>query len=120
MYRHILVPTDGSPLSLKAAKEAAKLAKSQKARITAYYAIAPFRMPATGEALIVTPELYSEKEYTRRMKKVAGEALTEIETEAKNAGVPFKGTSGVADSPSACVLHRKKASSPPRNSINVK
>jgi nucleotide-binding universal stress UspA family protein len=66
MYRHILVPTDGSPLSLKAAKEATKLAKSQKARITAYYAIAPFRLPATGEALIVTPELYSEKEYSQR------------------------------------------------------
>jgi nucleotide-binding universal stress UspA family protein len=25
MYKHILVPTDGSPLSLKAAKEAAKI-----------------------------------------------------------------------------------------------
>ena len=32
MYRHILVPTDGSALSLKAARTAAKLAAKLKAR----------------------------------------------------------------------------------------
>ena len=51
MYNHILVPTDGSPLSLKAAKAAANLAKSQKAKITAYYAIPPFSMPFDTPAL---------------------------------------------------------------------
>ena len=35
MYKNILVPTDGSKLSLKAAREAAILARSLKARITA-------------------------------------------------------------------------------------
>jgi nucleotide-binding universal stress UspA family protein len=99
MYRHILVPTDGSALSLKAAKEATKLAKSQKAKITAYYAIPPFVTPATGEALIVTPELFSEKEYAKRMKKYADEALVKVEAEAKKAGVEFEGTSDIAESP---------------------
>src|SRR5688500_9502537 len=35
MYKHILVPTDGTALSLKAARAAAKLATKLKARITA-------------------------------------------------------------------------------------
>ena len=42
MYKHILVPIDGSKLALKAAKEATALAKNLKARITALYVIAPF------------------------------------------------------------------------------
>ena len=99
MYRNILVPTDGSPLSLKAAKEAAQLAKAQKAKVTAYYAIAPFVYPPAGEGLIVSPELFSEKEYAKRMKKFAGEALSEVEAVAKKAGVEFEATSAIADSP---------------------
>jgi nucleotide-binding universal stress UspA family protein len=99
MYTHILVPTDGSKLSLKAAKEAAKLAKSQKARITAFYAIEPFHSPSTGEALILAPELYSEKEYEKRQKKHAAAALFEVETEVKKVGVAFEGVSEIADSP---------------------
>ena len=99
MYNHILVPTDGSPLSLKAAKAAARLAKSQKARITAYYAIPPFSMPAAGEALILAPEMYSKSHYDKRMKEVAGVALSKVEAEAKKLGVAFEGTSESADSP---------------------
>jgi nucleotide-binding universal stress UspA family protein len=99
MYRHILVPTDGSALSLKAAKEAARLAKTQKAKVTAFYAIPPFITPATGEALIVTPELFSEKEYKKRMQKYANEALSKVEAEAKKSGVPFEGACAIADSP---------------------
>ena len=38
MFKNILVPTDGSKLSVKAAKQAVKLAKSLGARITGFYA----------------------------------------------------------------------------------
>jgi nucleotide-binding universal stress UspA family protein len=109
MYRNILVPTDGSPLSLKAAKEALRLAKSQQAKITAFYAIAPFMTPATGEALIVAPEMFSEKEYTKRMQKFAGEALAKVETEAKKAGVEFVGASATADAPWKGIIDAVKA-----------
>ena len=44
MYKHILVPTDGTPLSLKAAKTAGALAKRLKAKITTLYVITPFAM----------------------------------------------------------------------------
>lgn len=35
MYKHILIPTDGSPLSQKAVKVGARLAKRFKAKVTA-------------------------------------------------------------------------------------
>jgi nucleotide-binding universal stress UspA family protein len=109
MYRHILVPTDGSPLSLKAAKEAAKLAKTQKAKVTAYYAIPPFVSPPSGEAMIMSPELFSEKEYVARMKKFAGEALSEVEAEVKKAGVEFEAASTVVDAPWKGIIEAAKS-----------
>ena len=46
MFKHILVPTDGSTLSLRAAKNAVRFAKAHAARITAFYA-APPEVPLT-------------------------------------------------------------------------
>jgi nucleotide-binding universal stress UspA family protein len=46
MFKHILVPTDGSDLSQAAALQAVKLAKSLGARVTAYFA-APPATPST-------------------------------------------------------------------------
>ena len=40
MFRHILVPVDGSKPSLAAVKRAARLAREQKARLTAFW-VAP-------------------------------------------------------------------------------
>ena len=109
MYRHILVPTDGSTLSLKAAKEAARLAKTQKAKITALYAIARFVTPAAGEAFIVAPELFSEKEYVKRMEKHADVALAKVEAVAKKAGVECDTTTTIADAPWKGIIDAAKS-----------
>lgn len=42
MYKHILIPTDGSELSDKAVKEGIELAMSMKARVTVFTASPPF------------------------------------------------------------------------------
>ena len=41
MYKHILLPTDGSPLAQEAIREGVKLAKSVGARVTGFYAAPP-------------------------------------------------------------------------------
>jgi nucleotide-binding universal stress UspA family protein len=109
MYRHILVPTDGSAISLKAAKEAARLAKDRKTKITGFYAIAPFIAPASGEAYIVMSELFSEKKYLGHMEKHAKEALAKIEAEAKKAGVPYESAISVVDAPWKGIIDAVKA-----------
>ncbi len=51
MYKHILVPTDGSPLSRAAALPAVKLAQAVGARVTALFA-APAATPLAYRGLL--------------------------------------------------------------------
>jgi len=55
MYRNILVPTDGSRLSLKAAAHAIDLAKAIGARLTGFHASPDYPLPvyADGASLVL-------------------------------------------------------------------
>ena len=77
MYKHILVPTDGSPLSLKAAKTAAKLAPRLKARVTALYVIPPY-MPPVGAEGIAFRMQYAIRDYEKDMRATADKALAKV------------------------------------------
>jgi nucleotide-binding universal stress UspA family protein len=87
MYRHILVPTDGSPLSLKAAKTAASLAKELKAKITAIYVIQPYTPPSTGDGMVLYPESFSTERYKVESERIAVHALDKVKAEAQSASV---------------------------------
>jgi nucleotide-binding universal stress UspA family protein len=87
MFKHILVPTDGSDLSKRAAKAAAELARTTHARITAIHAIEPYRPPAASEIAILRPELYSPEHYREFSESRAHEALAEVAEAAESAGV---------------------------------
>ena len=86
-YRHILVPTDGSTLSLKAAKQAATLAKDLDAKITAVYVIPPWTPPAADESAVVASFAYTEAAYRKRSEGIADRALAKV---AKAAGTRVK------------------------------
>jgi nucleotide-binding universal stress UspA family protein len=77
MYKHILVPTDGSTLSLTAARAAGKLAAKLKARITAIYVIQPF-MPRVTSEDIVYHAAYTMKAYREDTRKSADKALARL------------------------------------------
>ena len=109
MYRHILVPTDGSSLSLKAAREAARLAKDHKARITAFYAIEPYAPPPNGEAAILYPEIFSQGEYKKHTEKAADAALKKVEAEARAAGVKAEGKFVTAAAPWKAIIDEARA-----------
>ena len=75
MYRHILVATDGSTLSLKAIRAAARLGAELKSHITAVYVIAPFSPPRTVSAATAHGYAYSAQDYARDARKSAEKAL---------------------------------------------
>jgi nucleotide-binding universal stress UspA family protein len=87
MFKHILVPVDDSPLSIKAAKYAAQLARSSRARLTALHVIPPFRVLAGIDGVVADPELYSPVEYRKSTEQYARKLLAKVEAIAKIARV---------------------------------
>ena len=103
MYKHILVPTDGSPLSLKAVKEATALAKSLKAKISALYVIAPFSPPLQGDGYIPrVGELQAA--YKKASEEAASKALKKAEAAAKAAKVACTTAHVIDDQPWAGII----------------
>jgi nucleotide-binding universal stress UspA family protein len=89
MFKNILIPTDGSRLSLKGAKTGVRLAKALGARVTAVYVIPPFMPIAYGDAAVYVPAL-SPQAYKQSAEKAARRALGVVEAEAKKARVRCK------------------------------
>jgi len=62
MFRHVLIPTDGSDLSQKAIDGGIALAKSLGARVTILMASQPFRLVSTMPRMVTdTKEQYMEE-----------------------------------------------------------
>src|SRR5262245_22388879 len=97
MFRHILIPTDGSPLSAKAVKAGVAFAKETGARITGYCALEPVDAQIYGEGYMITGKAISLLE--KRARAVAERYVAGIGKAAKAAGVPFNGHVAKADSP---------------------
>jgi nucleotide-binding universal stress UspA family protein len=81
-YKRILVPTDGSTLSLKAAREAATLAKDLDATLTAVYVMSPWKPPMLVESSPVPAELFDERAYRKAAEAAASEALEKVRAAA--------------------------------------
>jgi nucleotide-binding universal stress UspA family protein len=86
MYKHILVPTDGSKLSKKAVAAAVGLAKSLGARLTGVYVIPPFSPTMYGEALMYAPEI-SATSHREAFKREGKKALDTVASMARAAGL---------------------------------
>jgi nucleotide-binding universal stress UspA family protein len=86
MFKHILIPTDGSPVAAKAIKAGVALAKEMGAQVTAFYAIEPPPTHLYGEGYLAERKLVEELE--RRSRDVAQRSVDEIATAAREAGVP--------------------------------
>ena len=103
MYKHLLVPTDGTSLSMKAVHAAVALAERVGARVTALYVMpAPQGFYAEG-----TAEGHDIVEEAFRLagEKAAKKALAAAEIEASTARVPFEGVSIGAIEPWKQIIH---------------
>ena len=88
MYKHLLVPTDGSKLSDKAVVQAIDLAKALDARITFMHTTPGMPRPIYAEG--VTVDMMSRKDYNQRAKADAAKVLDKVAAKAKAAGVDSK------------------------------
>lgn len=84
MFRHILVPTDGSDLSRKAIEGAIDLAQAVNARVTAYACLPQYPYSPFSEVVIEPPA-----DFLERSEREARVHLQEVERAARNVGVAF-------------------------------
>ena len=103
MYKHILVPTDGTKLSQKAVATASRLARNLKARITTLYVMAPYLPPASSEGIAYYPA-YSARGYEQHMRKLADRALIQAKRVTARHGVKSVGISVFHGSPWECIV----------------
>jgi nucleotide-binding universal stress UspA family protein len=108
MYRNILVPTDGSKLSVKAVKQAVKLAKTLGAKITGFYAAPDFSSTYYGDGYILRAP--SAGDHAEAVKQQARKYLSAIEVEAEVEKVPCEVLHAISDSPYEAIIDaaRKK------------
>jgi nucleotide-binding universal stress UspA family protein len=88
MYKHILVATDGTKLSARAVKAAARLAKTCNATLAGVYAVQPYPDPVYSEGAAFGPRM-SRSRYMQTVEREGRKALAAVEIEAQTAGVPF-------------------------------
>lgn len=100
MFKHILLPTDGSPLSEIAIKKGMKFAKSIGARVTGLYVIDPFHLFSTGAEMLSD----SKERYELDARAHARSALSVIAGAAKEAGVTCDCVSETNSQPYAVIV----------------
>lgn len=97
MYKHLLVPVDGSKLSLKALDSAAGLAQKLGASITAITVSPPFPMMVAGDGYVL--DLNKPSEWEASIERHAVKVRAAAEKRATAKGVTIKFVSIVAEQP---------------------
>jgi nucleotide-binding universal stress UspA family protein len=77
MYKHILIPTDGSALSEMAIRHGMALAKAAGARVTVLTVSLPFRSFAIDPVMVSDTPVQYEQECAALAEKALGSARTE-------------------------------------------
>ncbi len=102
MFKHILVPTDGSPLSESTVARAVSFAKDAGASITFFYAQPDFPMPIYGEGALIDPT--TPEQFAQSATQEADRILEKAKSTAAAAGVQADGDTEVNEIPYEAII----------------
>ena len=88
MYKHVLMPVDGSDISRNAIKAGIAFARQLGAKMTAYHALDASRANLYGEGTVIDPIAFRAIE--EREREVGAKYVAEVREAAKSAGVEFE------------------------------
>ena len=97
MFKHILIPTDGSPVSAKAIAAGIALAKQSGARVTGFMALEAVPAHLYKEGFAVEEQLIAE--FERRSQAAARKHVATMARAAHKAGVRFEAVVTAARTP---------------------
>jgi nucleotide-binding universal stress UspA family protein len=107
MYRHILIPTDGSELAQRAVTHGLSLAKSVGAKVTALTVEASFNVYDVPSSKVHQISKAFE-EHAEHAKAQATKVLSGVANAAKAAGVPCETVQIVQDDPYEAIITTAK------------
>lgn len=102
MFKHILVPTDGSQLSTETVKRAIGFAQEAGARITFFYAKPDYPVAFYGEGALIDPT--TPEKFAELADQQASEILATCTRESESAGVTCASLSITSDIPYEAII----------------
>jgi nucleotide-binding universal stress UspA family protein len=102
MFKHILVPTDGSQLSLDTVRRAVSFAKEAGADITFFYAKPDYPVAFYGEGALLDPT--TPQKFAEMADRQAQEILTRAAALGGSAGVTCRTVAAVSDIPFQAII----------------
>jgi len=102
MFKHILVPTDGSELCKESASSAIQFAKDAGARICAFYAKPEYPVTYYGEGALIDPT--TPEQFAELADQQAKDNLSYIEKLCSDAGVPCSTVTVTSDEPYEAII----------------
>ena len=100
MFKHLLIPTDGSDLSRKAMLYGVQLAKESGAKVTGIHVTEPYQAVSMDAVLVSM----AQDEYEEGAKRLSERALDQLRIAADAAGVDCDTISEVLDQPYRAII----------------
>lgn len=100
MYKHVLIPTDGSALSEMAVRQGVALAKAIDAKVTGITVSPPFHTVSLDPMMVTATPGQHEKDCAAR----AEQYLAVIADAAQAAGIPYEGVHAIDDYPYQAII----------------
>ena len=102
MYQHLLVPIDGTELSVEVVGNAVGLARTLAARVTFFHAVADHGRSLSDDAEVL--RVTSPAHYDYAVNGKARELLAKAEAAARAFGVPCESLCTVSDKPATAII----------------
>ena len=100
MFKHVLLPTDGSPQSEAAIQQGIALAKETHGRVTGIHVIPEFHVVTYRTDMLED----TREQYAKDSQAKAAKILQSVENAARDAGVPCDTVCVVSDEPYEAII----------------
>ena len=100
MYKHLLLPTDGSPLSEDAVRRGAQFARQLGAKVTCFYAMPEFEVVSYTMAMVDN----SKDTFGRHARERAAKVLEAVKAIAAQEGVECDTVTVASDTPYQAII----------------
>ena len=108
MFKHILIPTDGSELSRATAKRGVVFAKEIGAQVTVFFAKPEYPIAYFGEGALIDPT--TPEKFAELAEQQAAEYLGEVAKQCADAGVECATISATSDVPYEAIIEAAEKS----------